>query len=284
MLNNLNIVIVGTIRNVAKTLPKEVTRFNKLMGEFKRVQWLLIESDSTDKTPSVLKQLQESSPNFAYLSLGNLDSTIPERTERIAHCRNAYLQEIENNPAYHDIDLVVMADLDGINNVLTSKAIATCFERDDWDACLANTQGPYYDIWALRHPQWCPGDCLQEYKFLTEHGWHSYPARFAAIYTKMVTISPQAPWLEVDSAFAGLGFYKKASIKGHRYDAYEGSTAICEHVLFHQSIIKEGGKLYINPALLNCKNPPHSRKLRFPHSLKLRIRLFFNAVAKQITS
>jgi len=277
-----HVVVVGTVRNVAKTLPTEVKRLHNILnssGHIDTVQWLLIESDSTDNTIQTLDQLSKDIPNFGYLGLGNLDKQIPERTERIAHCRNAYLEELDSNAQYKNTDLVIMADLDDINNILNTAAVDSCFNNNDWDVCCANTKGPYYDIWALRHPQWCPGDCLQEYKFLTEHGWHSYPARFSAIYTRMVTIPPTAQWVEVDSAFAGLGFYKKEAIKGHWYSAYESGTAICEHVLFHRSIKKQGGKIFINPALLNCKNPPHSRKLRFPHSLKLRIRLMLNAIA-----
>ncbi|HCH33032.1 MAG TPA: hypothetical protein DE045_08820 [Oceanospirillaceae bacterium] len=279
-----HVVVVGTVRNVARTLPTEVKRLHNILnssGHIDTVQWLLIESDSTDNTIQTLDQLSKDISNFGYLGLGNLDKQIPERTERIAHCRNAYLEEIDTNPQYQETDLVIMADLDGINNILTTTALDSCFNNTDWDVCCANTQGPYYDIWALRHPQWCPVDCLQEHQFLRQHGWRSYAARFSAIYSRMITIPAESGWIEVDSAFAGLAIYKKQAINGQRYSAYAGETAICEHVNFHKGIKKNGNKIFINPALLNCSNPPHSRKLRLPHSWKLRLGLFLGAVAKQ---
>ena len=271
------VVVVGTIRNVSRSLVGEVKNLTAALQGFNQVQWLLIESDSTDNTVQVLKQLAADDLHFHYQSLGNLDQSIPERTERIAYCRNSYLEKLEQDPRYLDTQFVIMADLDGINNILKRSAIDSCFIRDDWDGCFANTLGPYYDIWALRHPTWCPTDCLQEFDFLKQHGWGEYAARFAAIYSKMITIKPSAPWIQVSSAFSGLGIYKKKSIIGLRYQAFEGTTAICEHVLLHRSMGEAGCKLFINPLLLNCKNPPHTRKLRFPENLVLRLKLLFSA-------
>lgn len=281
--HHYNVVVVGAVRNVAKTLSTEVKRLHNILNSsdhINTVQWLLIESDSTDNTIQTLDQLSNDIPSFGYLGLGNLDKKIPERTERIAHCRNAYLDELDSNFEYENTDLVIMADLDGINNILNTASLNSCFINNDWDVCCANTKGPYYDIWALRHPQWCPGDCLQEYQFLRQYGWRSYSARFATIYSRMIIIQPDSDWIEVDSAFAGLAIYKKHAIQGQRYTAYAGKRAICEHVNFHKNIKAKGNIIFINPAMLNCKNPPHSRKLRFPHSWKLRLGLFFGALAK----
>ena len=275
--SDLNVVVVGVVRNVAKNLAIEVNKLASTLQHFNKVQWLVIESDSNDNTESVLKQLSVAKQNFYYQCLGKLDQTIPERTERIAFCRNAYLEELENNPRFQDSQLVIIADLDGINNIIDQSAIDSCFKRNDWDACFANTKGAYYDIWALRHPNWCPKDCLQEFKFLKQQGWGEYAARLEAIYAKMITIDPNSNWLEVDSAFAGLGIYKKHAIKGLRYQAWENNTAICEHILFHKGMRQRGSKLFINPKLLNCKNPPHTRKLRFPNSWLFKLKLLFSS-------
>jgi len=271
-----NVVVVGTVRNVGKSLENEISNLNTALGVFQQVKWLLIESDSTDETVQVLEQLKTENSNFNYQSMGKLDQSMPDRTERIAYCRNSYLEEIERNPCYKDSDLIIMADLDGINNILSQSAIKSCFYKNDWDVCFANTKGPYYDIWALRHPTWCPSDCLQQFGFLKKHGWGEYAARFAAIYSKMITIPPDSPWIQVQSAFGGFALYKKKSVTGLRYNAFHEGLAICEHVSFHENMTKAGSKLFINPHLLNCKFPPHTKKLRFPDNLLLRLRILLS--------
>ena len=37
------------------------------------------------------------------------------RCDRIAHCRNTYVEKINNNELYKNIDLILVVDLDGIN-------------------------------------------------------------------------------------------------------------------------------------------------------------------------
>jgi hypothetical protein len=109
-------------------------------------------------------------PGFRFASLGQLQPTIPGRTDRIAHCRNRYLQEIAENPEYADIDFVVVADFDNLNTLVSAKSFRSCFKRQDWDVCTANQRGPYYDIFALRHPTWSPCDCLAQFRMLMRAG------------------------------------------------------------------------------------------------------------------
>jgi hypothetical protein len=36
-----------------------------------------------------------------------------------------------------------------------------------------------------------------------------------------------------------------------KYDGGAGNKELCEHVAFHDDIIKNGGKIYINPKMIN---------------------------------
>jgi hypothetical protein len=164
-----SILITGIARDCARTIRADVERLASAFGIVRNVRWLIVESDSSDDTPAILAAMQNTIANFRAISLGRLRGDIPVRTERIAHCRNRYLEELEGE-SYSDVDYVVVSDLDGMNRLLTRRGVMSSFEGSDWDVCCANQRGPYYDILALRHPTWSPGDCLDQLRQLRAQG------------------------------------------------------------------------------------------------------------------
>ena len=230
---NKKILIVGLARNCSEVIFENI-RTLKYAFSGHSVQFLVIESDSSDETVSELKKIKQKITDFEFISLGSLSDQFPLRTDRIAQCRNAYLSEINTNPKYSSIDFVVMADLDGVNQLLTPHAIASCWTRDDWDVCTANQKYAYYDIFALRHPLWSPNDCLKHYNFLRQYNVNKEKALYIAIHSKMLTIPKNSEWIEVDSAFGGLGIYKKNILSNLVYTGLDNDgNEICEHVPFH---------------------------------------------------
>jgi len=232
-----------------------------------------VESDSTDNTLDELAALEREIDRFSFISLGNLAKTLPLRTERIALCRNAYLSELARNANYANVEFVAIADFDGVNQLLTQDALLSCWMRNDWAGCTANQQGPYYDIWALRHPHWNGGDCWRAAGFLQSLGLSYDDAVASAVHSKMITLPSSAGWVEVESSFGGFGIYRRASIVGAHYIGVDIDGAeVCEHVAFHKAIRTAGGKLYINPLLVNTGLTQHTRQLsglgRFLHLCK----------------
>jgi hypothetical protein len=186
-----SILIAGIARDCARTIRADVERLASAFSFVRDVRWLIVESDSSDDTPAILAAMQNTIPNFCTISLGALRGDIPARTERIAHCRNRYLEELEGD-RYSDVDYVVVSDLDGMNRLLTQRGVKSSFARSDWDVCCANQRGPYYDILALRHPTWSPGDCLDQLRQLKAQGVGEEAALRIAIYSKMVRIPSQS--------------------------------------------------------------------------------------------
>lgn len=262
-LNDSHFLVVGMARNCAAHLATDIVRLNAALVGTRSVRWLVIESDSTDASPAVLANLQQTTPGFYARSLGRLDAQIPSRPMRIAHCRNAALSEIRSNPAFAGVDYVMMADLDGLNLRITAAAIASCWHFDGWDMVAANQLAPYYDVWALRHPLWSPNDCWAQFRFYAERGMDQQAALFACVYSRMLVIPPQSRWIEVESAFGGLAIYRRAALDA---GAYTGSnpdgTECCEHVPFHRALRANGARLFINPALINADWTEHSAPLR----------------------
>ncbi|WP_425041435.1 hypothetical protein [Primorskyibacter sp. S187A] len=249
-------LVVGLARNAAQSLTADVARTADVLKFADRISWLVIESDSEDETLSTLEELATRYENFRVVSLGTLRDTLPKRTERIAHCRNAYLDLVAQD--YADVDYVILSDMDNLNQKLTTQGVLSCWERDDWGACTANQSGRYYDIFALRHDAWCPNDCAQQQAFMAQHGAGFIWSRLASVYLKMLRIPQDADWIEVRSSFGGFAIYRRDALLAGRYTGtYPDGREICEHVPFHAMLREAGWKLFINPRLINAHYTDH---------------------------
>lgn len=257
------ILIAGPARNIADMVGTDINAlFNATTG-FKKNYGLVIESDSTDNTINELDLLKQSYKDFNYISLGNLSKAMPKRTARLAYARNRILEEVQNNPAYANIDFIAMADLDGINRDITSEKIERCWSlKDPWDIITANQPDRYYDIWTLRHPDWSPGDCLAQRSTL-ENIMDKDAANNLAVKAKQVSLDPSRGMIEVDSAFGGLGIYKKEAFLSGRYIGLDArGNEVSDHISFHKDLKNAGYRIYINCALVNSNHhidpPPPS--------------------------
>jgi hypothetical protein len=264
-------LVVGLARNCQASLRSDVLRITDSLQPAKTIRWLIVESDSVDDTVGELSRMQSAMPDFRFASLGQLRDRFPRRTERLSICRNHYLQQIRQNPLYREIDYVVVADLDGVNTRITRAAFATCWKRADWDMCAANQDGPYYDIWALRHPLWSPNDCWAHYRFLNTIRPHVEENLMTSVYSRMLRIPPDRDWIPVDSAFGGLAVYRREMFELASYDGINADgEECCEHVHFHAGLKRHGARLFINPALVNAGVAEQARELRWFRRLSRR--------------
>lgn len=276
-LEESSILVVGVVRNCAGFLKHNIVTIKNSLQKAHQIRWFLVESDSEDDTLKQLDLIKNLINEFDFVSLGELGKALIKRTERIAHCRNRYIQEIRNNANYSDIDFIVVADLDGVNNDINEESIKSCWEYDQWDVCTANQSAPYYDVWALRHKIWNPSDCWDLYRFLEKYSSDREQNKIAAIYSKMIRIPISNHWIEVDSAFGGLAIYKaklfhEAEYCGIRNDGQE----ICEHVPLNLKLRSLGYRIFINPKLINSGFNHHTRKLKLIHRMRRNIKRLFN--------
>lgn len=252
-------LIVGTTRNCEKSIKQSFAKLKSSLGKVKKIQFLFIESDSNDKTVTILSKLSDENENFKYISLGSLIDKYPLRTQRLAFCRNVYVKEIRENNRYKDVNYVVVSDLDNINDCLSIDAFESCWERNDWDMCSANQLGVYYDMFALRHKEWMPYDYKILYKSLKKKNPKYKKHLHDILYSRVKTIPTNSEWIEVESSFAGLAIYKKECFDKSEYvGLYEDGEEICEHVPFNQKLRSYGTKLFINPRLINANITEHS--------------------------
>jgi len=269
-------LVVGTCRNVERTIEADVKRITNAIPSNK-ISWLVVESDSADRTLRALSSLREEMPDFRYISEGALANKIADRVERISFCRNKYIKEIKENPIYSNVDYVIVADLDGLNNCISEAYFLTCQSRTDWDVCCANQSEGYYDLFALRHELWNPCDCFLQRDFINQYRHPKYKKSLlekGLIQSKFIKIPEGSPWIEVDSAFGGLAIYRRDVIASSCYSHLDASNRIsCEHVQLHKKIKENGGRIFINPDFVNAKETEHTGHIFKPRLLRLWSRL-----------
>jgi glycosyltransferase involved in cell wall biosynthesis len=91
LLSEQRVIVVGATRNCEKTVRNDVLKLFESLRRCKTLSWFVVESDSSDKTLESLRALEADVPNFRFISLGSLRQAMPIRTQRIAYCRNVYL-------------------------------------------------------------------------------------------------------------------------------------------------------------------------------------------------
>lgn len=274
--NHSNVLIAGPARNIAEHIGGDIKALFKAASGFREVHGLVIESDSTDNTLVILEQLKNTIKNFEYLALGQLTKKMPKRTERLAYARNLIVEQCKFNEKYKDIDFVMMVDLDGINRGITKEKIEHCWNDQYWDVVTANQPNAYYDIWTLRHPQWCPKDCFEGLRKLEkivgeENAWR------ILISSKQISLAPILGMIEVDSAFGGLGIYKREAFITGQYKGLDANgNEVSDHINFHQDLKKSGYRIFINCELVNSDFhidpkplPPKKRTSYFLNTIKL---------------
>jgi hypothetical protein len=253
-----NILVTGLTRNSEGHLSTEIKRIQTHLSEvFSEVKFLVIESDSSDKTLSELKKIKANTPNFEFLSLGKLEKKYPKRIERLTKCRNVYVNEIRSNKRYRLINYVAVFDFDIKNNRLDLKVLNTWLNQKNWAALFTNQTGSYYDIYALRKKGWNENDCFVEFRRLKS----SLPSKLAkkeAIWGKMVRIPKDSKPIKVQSAFGGLGIYRKEIFVRYDYTPPLHLVEESEHVVLHYKIDKKYGGLFILPSLTNFSWNPHN--------------------------
>jgi hypothetical protein len=271
----MKILVVGIVKDLELVVENQIRILQSALFSFGEILWYLVESDSNDKTVEILNRCKERNQNFNFCSLGKLNDIYPERTVRLAYCRNKYIDAI-STPKYDDCDYVVVADFDNANLILTFEMLHSVFSRSNqWDVLTANQSGPYYDVFALRHKFWNPVDCEQAYQFYNSIGLKKAKSLQLSVLDKMIHISPDSSFIRVESAFGGLAIYKKHVISGRLYSGLDDEgNSICEHVPLNLSISKDGYRIFIAPSLINLNFNEHNRRATLSYRLLRKIKSF----------
>jgi hypothetical protein len=164
MLGGRSAVFTGVARDCAVDLPGVLENLARFAASYAETSFLFLVSDTEDDSRSILERWLAAGRHGRVIDLGSLAHRLPKRTERIAHVRNAGLEEIRRCD-WASCDHLVTVDLDDVLAFpVPAEAFALAARWLDADpsraAVLANATPRYYDVWALRHDRWCPDDCF----------------------------------------------------------------------------------------------------------------------------
>ena len=269
----VHLVVLGVVRDGARHLARDLAVLRRATAALPRRDILIVESDSSDTTVALLEAERARDPDgFAFLTLGRTRDAHPLRTDRIARARNAALDHLAAEPRYAGVTHVLWADLDGVCRDLSAEGLASCWRLPvAWDACFANQGDYYYDVWALRHPVWCPGDAWADHAALLPLLGET-EANNVALFSRMVHIPRTAAPIEVHSAFGGAGLYRAAALLAARYQGLDAQgREVCEHVGLHAAMRAQGARLYINPAMISARTTKHGGRKKFFRTLRRRL-------------
>ncbi|CAN2170410.1 hypothetical protein MCEMRE212_00041 [Candidatus Nanopelagicaceae bacterium] len=260
------IIVVGLVRNCATTFEEEFSRLVSACSSLKVIDYFFVESDSLDNSLELLNAISLQNSVFHFKSLGHLETTIPNRIERIRFCRNEYVKYIRTLYDEKSFDFVLVADMDGINSSLSKGSINSCFKENNWDALFSNQLFGISDLLALRANDWLEEDYLVElersrvqlrntpessnfFKKLLQYFRYDKTRR-NVIYSRMRCLGIGKQFIPVNSAFGGIAFYRSWCF--FRADYLNGAIGHeCEHVSFHRNLSTEGARMYINPRFIN---------------------------------
>ncbi len=262
------VFIAGLARNCADRVTGSLDRLQEVSRSFCAAEFVFVTNDNEDVTSRVLAKWLADVAHGRLIELDGAVKAFPNGLERIAFARNSYLLEMRRRMlAGSHFDLLLVADLDGPNHdLLSGVAFETAITTapDNWGALFPNQKQAYYDVFALRHPKWCPNDCWADVDKAITFPLRNLKKRAATrryVFERQVQIDPSEPPILVDSAFGGLGIYKTPYLEHAWYSAaMETGRPRCEHVSFHQALQRNGAHLYILPSLLNSAPNEHRSK------------------------
>ena len=259
LLYSSRVLVTGLARDCGNHLAREILRIEKhLLEIFAAVDFFIVESDSIDNTEEVLTQISNKKRNLKYLSLGKLANEIPGRIDRLRYCRNSYVNFVRQSIGNDKPDFVMVVDFDIKNRAFNLSPLAKLMSENWWDGLFANQKGPYYDIYALRKEGWVEDDCFKRYRELARQ-MPAKKAKKEAVWSQMRRIPRDKELIEVESAFGGLGVYRRRVFENFDYASLsEMSTDESEHIWLHKKIGNSGGKLFIVPAMTNFSYSPHN--------------------------
>lgn len=237
-------------KNCERTLQPTLEKLIELGTSFDAFYVFIVENDSHDGTKHLIQLWEERlNGRLVAVSADGLDDLIPSRIVRLAACRNLAIQSVAHSR--FDPDYLMAVDADGIvGQAFSVDGFLSCFQYEPiWDGVFPVGDKHYYDIYALRHPDISPDDYIQRI-YETHASIRPEFASYLSATPRTLPLQFLSSWLQVESAFGGLGLYRWSKVKNHVYTGLEGDKEICEHVTFHRQLVQSGGSLYINPSMV----------------------------------
>lgn len=244
------VAIVGIVRNAMPVLENTLGLVSELRSKFHDSYVFFYENDSVDGTVQALDRFAIKSESIIegrtfiqHDKLGGADERgfQPERTVRLAACRNRCVEWVRSHAAFCTYTIVLDMDpqhgfsVDGVmNSVGQLHRYKDACGMASYSLLKNGGSAAHYDAWAARPTCWWRdrrnemGGNLWFHSFVPPVG---------------------APPVKMNSAFGGLAVYWTRDYLEGEYSGVGANGEVdCEHVAFHKSIqAKTSKSMYLNP-------------------------------------
>lgn len=230
-------------RDCESNLQRNLSYIENYRNQFQHSIVIAIENDSHDGTKKILEKWAQESEGFILKSQNHPEWSSLHRVQRIALCRNEYMDILrEQNESY---DFVIIIDMDvELCDVDFMEVIHNA--PSDFSALFAN--GRYY-LSVLRHR--VPMFYYDLYAYVPNNSPKIVfiGGELGDNGDVLERLLRRQEYVQCDSAFGGLAVYRFETIQNltyitvpnHRSNKY---TLLCEHVPFNAECRKRGA-LYI---------------------------------------
>ncbi len=251
------VVICGLARDCAGALPAMMKRMEETGHLFQDYAIVVFENDSNDETRDILKEWAAKN-----LKVMLMDCEVPDcrfgsqlpysqgachenRMYKMAGFRNRYLDVVKNT--YADFDYMMVIDMD-LKGPWSLDGLATTFADCSWDGVFAYglhtvpyLAGLVYGMYDAAAYVSVDGD----YFVFSSYG-KTFKNYMKLNFFTCFGIQPGDDFIQVWSAFGGMGIYRIKSLEGCQY-----AGPACEHAMLHKCMASHGhGRFYINPSLI----------------------------------
>lgn len=245
--SGLDACIVSIARNAMPHLENTLELVKETQAGFRSCRFFCYENDSTDSTDDVIRRFsQENSwAESQHETLGALDQRgfEPERTERLAKCRNICLEWVRNNCLQTTWTIVL--DLDPHHGF----SVDGVFNSIGWLARLAPVPSILKPGAMASYSLWMGIDAAGNYGIAQYDAWAARMNWFEdrrekigmSWFHSLLPPVGSRPF-QMNSAFGGLCVYKTAAFLSGGYSGED-----CEHVPHHKRMQEAGWQLYLNP-------------------------------------
>lgn len=245
--SGLDACIVSIARNAMPHLENTLELVKETQAGFRSCRFFCYENDSTDGTDEVIRRFsrENSWAESQHETLGVLDQRgfEPERTERLAKCRNICLEWVRKNCLQTTWTIVL--DLDPHHGF----SVDGVFNSIGWLSRLAPVPSILKPGAMASYSLWMGIDVNGNYGIAQYDAWAARMNWFEdrrekigmSWFHSLLPPVGSRPF-PMNSAFGGLCVYKTAAFLGGGYSGED-----CEHVPHHKRMQEAGWQLYLNP-------------------------------------
>jgi hypothetical protein len=248
-----SIVICGLARNISHVLEKTQKKLEKIGSFFNKYHIVIFENDSTDNTREIIKKWSKENKNVTLIDCVDENGNSNEckfnletgydmgaislnRSKKMAVYREQYLNYVKKKFKHYDYMLVADLDIEGNMNY---DGLFHSLSQNNWGGICINGRGNVPVFFGLLSMMY---DTLAYVPKDSDYNNIKYNV-FKNLFYSNYEILNSEKLIEVTSAFNGYSLYKIPYVIN---STYIGDTC-CEHINLHINIIKNGGKIYINP-------------------------------------